>query len=74
MSKPHCDKGFEAIYQLFERYFVLLKAMRDLANKIPELESKEEKIKAYKEYFKKLERLKELKVEVEDHIRVLSWL
>jgi len=74
MEKQRYDNGFGDIYELFESYFGLLKAVRDLENEIPDLDSKEEKIKAFKEYFKELKKLKELKVNVEDYLKVLNQI
>jgi hypothetical protein len=74
MSKKHHDKGFEDMRRLFDNYFILLKETREMANKIPDLESIEEKIKAYKEYFRKIKALKESQVNVEDSLGVLSAL
>lgn len=47
---------------------------RDLRNEIPNLDSREERVKAYKEYFRKLKALRELEVQVEDGLKILSWL
>ncbi|KPV62400.1 MAG: hypothetical protein AOA65_1851 [Candidatus Bathyarchaeota archaeon BA1] len=54
----------EVLFKYVDMYFKGLKALRDLENKIPELESREEKVKAFIDYFKGLKRLRELESEV----------
>ena len=73
VSQLH-NKDFEDIFEVFESYFVLRKAVGELANKIPDLDSREEKIKAYKKYFAQLKKLKELKLSVEDYSKVLGQI
>lgn len=74
MVKQSFHDDFKDILELFENYFALLKAVRELANRIPDLGSKDEKIEAYKEYFRQLKRLREIEINVEDYVKVLSQI
>lgn len=65
------DEVKEIMYGMVERYFGLLKVLRDLEGIIAEAESKEEKIKAFKTYFKTSKTLKQLEPEVERYVNIL---
>ncbi len=72
--KPTSDESSEAMYKLFDDYFILLRETKELADKIPNIESREQKIRAYKEYFAKTRVLRELEINVEDSMGALTWL
>jgi len=71
MRESEVNETYEDIYETFESFFALLKTIRDLENRIPELRLKEGKIKAYKDYFKNLEKLKEVEVVIEEYLPAL---
>lgn len=76
-SEMHLDSSSSCrddVCETLGSYFLNLKKIRDLENIIPTLGSKEDRIKAYKEYFERLEEFKELKMRAEESLIVLDWL
>jgi len=71
MSEDILEKIRELNFRYVEAYFRMLKAARDLENKIPEMKTKEEKVKAFKAYFNAVTRLRELESEVREMVETL---
>jgi hypothetical protein len=61
----------EATFRYVEAYFSMLKAARYLEDKIPNLKTREEKIEAFKAYFKLLEVLREHEPVVKKALEIL---
>jgi len=68
---PALEEFRKIMFDYVEAYFKMLWALRNLENNIPSLKTEEEKIKAYKEYFRVHEQLKKLEPEIKRLLEVL---
>ena len=65
------DKLKETVYKMIEHHFALLKALRSLEDMIAETKSKEEKIEAFRIYFKMSKTLKQSESDIERYLEIL---